>query len=229
MDDSSVLGSIPIVDFGAYSLEKESPDPERLQKLVDEVHRALTTIGFLYLKNTGCPANVVIKNVFEKSKVFFDLDKKEKSKYRRGDIIADSNFGYIELEQEGLNPERRKDLKEAFNYEPAETEKIPNELAGKPKLNDMMEALRTFFEYGKSIHDRLLEIIAKGLNFEDTQYFVKRHKSIGEENNVTMVRSLYYPPIRNKDVKKNQIRCGEHVDYGCVALLIQNNEGLEVR
>lgn len=64
MDNRIDLDSIPVIDFGAYSLEKESPDPERLQKLVDEVNHALTTIGFLYLTNTGCPANVVRLTIF---------------------------------------------------------------------------------------------------------------------------------------------------------------------
>lgn len=51
--------SVPVVDFSAYSLEKHIPDEKTLQKLVDDIHNAFTTIGFVYLKNTGCPPQVV--------------------------------------------------------------------------------------------------------------------------------------------------------------------------
>lgn len=51
--------AVPVVDFSAYSLEKDKPDEKFLQKLVDEVLNAFTTIGFVYLKNTGCPPEVV--------------------------------------------------------------------------------------------------------------------------------------------------------------------------
>ncbi|KAJ8031567.1 hypothetical protein HOLleu_24798 [Holothuria leucospilota] len=49
--------SIKIIDFGAYSLERDSPD--NIKHLADEIYHAFTTIGFFYLKNTGFPNHVV--------------------------------------------------------------------------------------------------------------------------------------------------------------------------
>ena len=43
---------IPIVDFSAYRLSLEKPDRSQFQKLVDDVHKALTTIGFVFIVNT---------------------------------------------------------------------------------------------------------------------------------------------------------------------------------
>ena len=51
--------AVPVVDFSAYSLDRESPDAADFQRLVDEVHTALTTFGFMCLKNTGVPAQKV--------------------------------------------------------------------------------------------------------------------------------------------------------------------------
>ncbi|KAJ8031603.1 hypothetical protein HOLleu_24846 [Holothuria leucospilota] len=98
--ETSAVDCVPIVDFEAYSLEKEKPDSEKFQKLVDEVHQAFTTIGFVYLKNTGYPTKA-IRDAFDKSRAFFLLGNDVKLKYRRGDIIPNSNFGYIQTEQEG--------------------------------------------------------------------------------------------------------------------------------
>ena len=43
---------IPIIDFSAYRLSLEKPDRSQFQKLVDDVHKALTTIGFFFIVNT---------------------------------------------------------------------------------------------------------------------------------------------------------------------------------
>ena len=50
---------VPVVDFSALSLDRAEPDQERLQEVVDDIHRALTSVGCLYLKNHGLPAQKV--------------------------------------------------------------------------------------------------------------------------------------------------------------------------
>ena len=43
------------------------------------------------------------------------------------------------------------------------------------------------------------------------------------------MRILNYPPVDLATVEPNQIRCGEHVDYGSITLLFQDkNGGLQV-
>ena len=45
----------------------------------------------------------------------------------------------------------------------------------------------------------------------------------------TLMRLLHYPPLPSK-IEKNQIRAGEHTDYGDVTLLFQDSVGgLEVK
>ncbi|XP_066540577.1 uncharacterized protein [Hoplias malabaricus] len=41
---------------------------------------------------------------------------------------------------------------------------------------------------------------------------------------------LYYPPVESMNVKEDQLRCGEHSDYGSITLLFQSKEGgLQIR
>lgn len=50
-----------------------------------------------------------------------------------------------------------------------------------------------------------------------------------DPKNSTTLRSLYYSPVNRDHVKENQIRCGEHSDYGSITLLFQSSEGLQVK
>ena len=54
---------IPVVDFSQMSLKKgtdhEDYAPESIQQLADEIHRAFSTVGFVYLKNHGIPQQKV--------------------------------------------------------------------------------------------------------------------------------------------------------------------------
>lgn len=45
--------SIPVVDFGDYSLDKHDVTDERLQELSQTLGAAFTDFGFVFLKNTG--------------------------------------------------------------------------------------------------------------------------------------------------------------------------------
>uniref|UniRef100_A0A7M5WVU3 Fe2OG dioxygenase domain-containing protein n=1 Tax=Clytia hemisphaerica TaxID=252671 RepID=A0A7M5WVU3_9CNID len=46
---------------------------------------------------------------------------------------------------------------------------------------------------------------------------------------VSQLRSLYYPGVDSKEILPEQIRCGEHTDYGTLTLLFPKAEGLEVK
>lgn len=44
---------VPVVDFSAYEPEKTSLSLDNLEKLSEELRKAFTEVGFVYLKNTG--------------------------------------------------------------------------------------------------------------------------------------------------------------------------------
>ena len=58
-------------------------------------------------------------------------------------------------------------------------------------------------------------------------FLTSKHRLIGKFNgNSTISRTLYYPPVKSKeDIVQDQLRCGEHSDYGTFTLLIQDEVG----
>ncbi|XP_077986048.1 uncharacterized protein LOC144440545 [Glandiceps talaboti] len=209
---------VPVVDFSAYSVDRNSPDSELFPKLIDDVHDAFTTIGFVYLKNHGIDERT-IKNAFTISRQFFELPTEVKVKYARP-LDYSSNDGYVGIEVETLNPsERPGDYKEAFNCMRF-CEQTPDEVP------EFKQAMQDLFDTCTVLCNRLLEIMGRGLKLEDPFLFVKANKLAGTAANDTTMRTLYYPPIpENIQLKPNQIRCGEHSDYGSLTLLFQDNHG----
>ncbi|KAL6466233.1 hypothetical protein MHYP_G00263660 [Metynnis hypsauchen] len=204
------MDTIPIVDFGG--------DEE--EKLCEEVRRAFTEVGFIILKNTGIEQDEV-DHVMAVSEKFFELEEKDKEHYSRGSYSNSVNHGWVSLERESLNPRRPGDLKEAFN-----TTSLRKDIAWPSE--EFRMTLVCFYESCIKLALRVLRVMALSLGI-DPDVFLKAHGRIGSEENGSTLRTLYYPPVKSERVKKDQIRCGEHADYGSITLLFQSKEeGLQV-
>ncbi|XP_036419831.1 UPF0676 protein C1494.01 [Colossoma macropomum] len=213
------MDTIPVIDFDAYRLGVTDDDVprEQLQELRDEVRRAFTEVGFVYLKNTGIEQEEV-DNVMAISKKFFLLPVEEKRPFSRGSYSNSVNHGWVSLERESLNPRRPGDLKEAFNTTSLRTDiEWPSD-----GVDDFCATQVSFYERCMKLSLRVLRVMALCLGI-DPDVFLKAHRQIGSEENGSTLRSLYYPPV--KTVKEDQIRCGEHSDYGSITLLFQSREG----
>ncbi|XP_038053832.1 2-oxoglutarate-dependent dioxygenase htyE-like isoform X2 [Patiria miniata] len=220
MGDSS--SEIPVVDFSAYRLSLEKPDASQFQKLVDDVHNALTTIGFFFIVNTDFPQEKV-EEMYRVSKAFFDLPLEVKQKYPR--IPGKGSHGYVHLERENTNPKRPfGDLKEAFNFNPMAANDVwPTET----ECPGFKATFNQLFDLCLPIHNRVLEVLAHGLKLEDPLFFVKQH-SKPRTNSMMTLRSLFYPSLNDVAVKDQQVRLGEHSDFGGITLLFQQRKGLQV-
>ncbi|XP_016092482.1 UPF0676 protein C1494.01-like isoform X2 [Sinocyclocheilus grahami] len=208
--------AIPVVDFNVYELGKTD---DRLEKLSEELRKAFTEVGFVYLKNTGINQDEVEK-VMGVSKKFFCLPENMKKSFSRGTFSCDVNHGWVSLEKESLNPRRPGDLKEAFNTTSLRTDiNWPSE-----GVDDFRDVHVSFYLRCKELSLRVLRVMALGLNLE-AEVFLSAHKHIGSDVNGTTLRTLYYPPVNSTCVKENQLRCGEHSDYGSITLLFQSSEG----
>ncbi|KAM8750738.1 uncharacterized protein AB9X84_012536 isoform 2-T2 [Acanthopagrus schlegelii] len=106
--------SIPVVDFGAYSLSEEDVTDEQMRHLSQELKAAFTEVGFVFLKNTGITREEVDR-VMDASKKFFLQPDELKQPFSRKSFANNANHGWVSLEAERLNPRRPGDLKEAFN------------------------------------------------------------------------------------------------------------------
>ncbi|XP_019624695.1 PREDICTED: UPF0676 protein C1494.01-like isoform X2 [Branchiostoma belcheri] len=222
-------GYIPVVDFSAYSLDnkRKNVNDADLEALTDELMQAFTTVGFVYLKNTGIPTSEV-NNVFDVYDKFCFQPEAVKEKYSRPVDRTAERHGWMALEREMLSLVGRDtpapgDLKECFNIHPPLTEgqTWPEEI---PEFEPVM---MDFYHKCHVIAMRLLELIARGLGVEDVDGFLGKFKYVGKGRNGTNLRTLRYPPVPDV-IKKDQVRCGEHTDFGCLTLLFQDNHGLEV-
>uniref|UniRef100_A0A8C2EPP2 Si:dkey-10o6.2 n=1 Tax=Cyprinus carpio TaxID=7962 RepID=A0A8C2EPP2_CYPCA len=210
---------IPVVDFNVYELGKTNVSDDSLEKLSDELRKAFSEVGFVYLKNTGINQDEVEK-VMGVSKKFFFLPENIKKPFSRGNFSCDVNHGWVSLEKESLNPRRPGDLKEAFNTTSLRADiNWPSE-----GVDDFRDVHVSFYLRCKELSLRVLRVMALGLNLE-AEVFLSAHKHIGSDVNGTTLRTLYYPPVNSTCVKENQLRCGEHSDYGSITLVFQSSEG----
>ncbi|KAM9375693.1 uncharacterized protein KZ484_008232 [Pholidichthys leucotaenia] len=215
---------IPVVDFGAYGLTEKDVSEEQLSNLGKELKKAFTEVGFVFLKNTGITQEEV-DHVMDISLKFFLQPDELKQPFSRKSFLHNTNHGWVSLETEKLNPRRPGDLKEAFNTASFQPDiKWPSS----GPLKGFQEIQMSFFQHCKELSLRVLRVMAHSLDL-DPEVFVTAHRLIGTDENGTTLRSLYYPPMNSEKAKKDQLRCGEHSDYGSITLLFQGSEGLQVQ
>ncbi|XP_067849602.1 uncharacterized protein si:dkey-10o6.2 isoform X2 [Heptranchias perlo] len=215
--------SIAVVDFGSFGLGKAKPSADEMERLSTEIIKALSDLGFVYLKNTGIEEQNVLK-VMDTCKKFFLLPSEIKQQYTRSMDSETPSHGWVDTEAESLNPTRPGDLKEAFNVSTlTSSDKWPVKHA--PEFSKCLES---FFKICEQLTVRIMKVIALGLRVE-SDFFINKHKMMGCNQNPTTLRASYYPPIQKSSVKEHQVRCGEHSDYGTFTLLFQDKSaGLEV-
>ena len=211
---------IPVIDFGRLGLhqQNENIDKTDLKNIGDLMKDAFTTVGFCYLKNHGLE-NDVLNRYMGISRRFFEQPVEEKTKYARA---AKLDFGWVALGREKVNPERPGDLKEAFDYHPAY---CSNDW---PTV-EFHQASRDMYFRCSELSYRVCDALSVGLGLAE-DFMRNAHQHIGKKENGTALRSLYYPPLPpDFNIKPDQIRLGEHSDYGSISLLFQDDiGGLEV-
>ncbi|XP_046543303.1 proline hydroxylase buaE-like, partial [Haliotis rubra] len=212
--------AIPIIDFQKYGLNVTDPKSvtsDVLETTAREIYDAFSTTGFLYLINHGIEQRKV-DAMFSVSNSFFDQPVEEKRKSAR--VLADhGNHGWVALESESLNPERKVgDLKEAFNVTPGHDGLWPENPA------EFKSTFVSFYDDCRNLTDRILDVLSISLKLQDRYYLRKCHNLMGKKGGATTLRSLYYPALP-ESVKPGQVRCGEHSDYGTITLLFQDDIG----
>jgi len=184
-----------------------------------ELASALSTVGFVYLKNHGISQNN-IDDAFKTSAQYFSQPTEEKAKISREKV---SRHGYVACEMEGVNPRRKqKDFKECFDIT-NQGDRFPTHPAAfKPAMLELIvDSRRLCF--------LLLRLLGLALGLKDVELFVKNH-DLHSSDNTSMMRTLYYPKIAKEDLKEDQVQLGEHTDYGTLTLLFQRGVGgLEVQ
>ncbi|KAK4510986.1 uncharacterized protein ATC70_012190 [Mucor velutinosus] len=167
-----------------------------------------------------------LDKAFELSKVFFDLSREDKTRYK----IGANNHGCSELFGQKLDPENQRegDHKEGFNLRAFE--------GGKPYapipavFQEHAEFLERLSKCCHAVAMEILKAFAIALQIPADQggkdFFVSSHNYEGSEN---VLGFLKYPKGDESEYKE-PVRAGAHSDYGPVTLLFQKDvPGLEAQ
>ncbi|MEH1962045.1 MAG: 2-oxoglutarate and iron-dependent oxygenase domain-containing protein [Nostoc sp.] len=195
--------TIPVINLTAFT----SGNTTTRQTVIKQIYQACHEIGFMYLQNSGISKDL-IKQVFTQSKSFFNLPLEVKQKQAWSDEF--NNTGYVGLERERLDPNKPGDLKEVLNLD-------------KQEAVDIDASILAFYDSCTELANTVLQAFALALELPE-DFFITRHN----QQNHTL-RWLHYPPLQTPP-KPEQVRAGEHSDYGSITLLFQDDvEGLEVK
>jgi isopenicillin N synthase-like dioxygenase len=126
----------------------------------------------------------------------------------------------VVLEETGTEAEMRAlvpDLKESMEIGRDDQPEMPNMWpSGDEEAKEFREQMMGFFETCKTLHMQVMRSIALGMGIEETWF--DGFTDAGDNT----LRLLHYPGVSKSIFKRNdgqqQVRAGEHSDYGMVAV-----------
>jgi isopenicillin N synthase-like dioxygenase len=205
--------NIPVIDFYLFT----NGNATEREYITQQINQACHEIGFMYLQNHGISQDL-IEEVFTHSKDFFNFPLEIKQQFAWSD--EHSNQGYVGIERERLDPNKPGDLKEAFNIGKQEDGDRQNLSSYSPAQNSSILA---FYQVCTELANKVLQAFALALQLPE-DFFANNHN----QQNHTL-RLLHYPPIQQPP-QIEQVRAGEHSDYGSITFLFQDEVGgLEVQ
>ena len=188
------MNSVPIIDF-------------KSKTCLQEMYDAYTTVGFAVFINVYDEWLSEFSQWKLLMEEFFQLPLTVKKRCAYSGVKE--NLGYNWLEEETLNPNRPGDLKESYNWvEPARMQEQywPKEIP-------------EFIPLAKKI-ERIARMLSYEFFYKFENIFKLPHGSLVEKHmdGSSTMRIIHYP-VYDGDIKDQQIRGGEHTDYGSITLL----------
>jgi isopenicillin N synthase-like dioxygenase len=190
----------------------------------------------VYLSNHGISPET-LSEIFRSSAKFFRRNQEQKdslswttpesnrgySTFGREKVTQSSDPGEIS-ELRASNP----DLKESMEIGKEGILGLPNQWPDKfdAEGKAFTKTMSSFFLTCKDVHVEVMRAIATGMGLDED--FFDPFTNGGDNT----LRLLHYPPVLKSVFKDNpdQVRAGEHSDYGSITLLFQDRVGgLEVR
>lgn len=225
--------NLPIIDFAPF-LQGDQAARQAIGESIDRVCRAG---GIFYLTQHGIAPDV-LRRCFQQARLFFALPRAEKQKI----AIANSPYhrGWFDIGGEALDRQSQPqgDYKEGIKIgrdlplsHPFVQQNIalhgPNQW---PSLPDWQADMQTAYDAFSALSKKLMQAIALGLGLAET-YF---DNWLAQP--MATLAPLRYPPIHTVDKDKTPachmptLSAGAHTDFGCLALLAQDNiAGLQIR
>ncbi|XP_012558816.1 uncharacterized protein LOC105845519 [Hydra vulgaris] len=216
--------NIPLVDVSCllkYSKCQFKNDDfigdKEIQSLAKILFDSFSKWGFVYLTGHTIDQEE-IDQTFKDAKTFFELENHIKEQFLR---TNDQNFGYVPYKFETFEKDRPFDLKECFQFQ---SNFSPNSELLRNLCSSFVQS--KFYKSCEQFTYLLLKLFALFLIPDDVDFFVSKHHLSDATRNPTTLRLLYYPSLPDHScIASNQLRCGEHSDYGTITLLFQDNAG----
>lgn len=201
------------------------------EALAAELDSACTDVGFFAITGHGVDAGVVAA-AWSEMVAFFALGEAAKLRARHPSE-PHHPYGYFPAGQEALaaslGRETPPDLKESFNLAPpsshpdgtgrfGQVDRIwPAEPAG------LRAAWTAYYDAMVELSGRLLDLMAAALDVDPVVF----RRAV--DKHLSALRGLHYPPLPHPSLP-NQLRAGEHSDYGTLTILLPGpgSGGLEV-
>lgn len=218
---------VQLIDFSKFLNGDQAQRTETAKAIL----HGFQTAGFIYLSHIPIQAEQR-KHVFATSAKFFTLEDDKKNAMRW--TTPEANRGYSALGREKttqlLDAEHvatlKKavpDLKESFEIgregDPGHPNHWPEET--EPATAGFKATMMEFHAQCQAVHVEVMRAIAVGMGL-DSRYF-DRFVDAGDNT----LRLLRYPAVSREIFKANpdQVRAGEHSDYGSITLLFQDSRG----
>ncbi|KAL6252483.1 hypothetical protein RBB50_000202 [Rhinocladiella similis] len=199
-----MAGAIPVVSFEKF-LTGTRDDQKEVAK---QVYDAFSTVGFIYLKNTGI-SQARVDEIFELAETFFSLPLDQKLPYKLSS--ASTNQGYTADGAEGIN-----DHKECYEHRRFANPLCPSSTA----LPGFKDTLDKFYTECLTLSLGVLKCLAIVLDLGDDFFTsITTHAD-------PQLRLIHYPPL-HRDVIDSQghARIMPHTDFGLCTLLFQDGTG----
>ncbi|KAL1862776.1 hypothetical protein VTK73DRAFT_6650 [Phialemonium thermophilum] len=218
--------TIPLIDFSKFL---HGDQTQRL-KTAEAILHGFQTAGFIYLKNLPVSGDTV-NQVFSASAQFFDLSMEAKQSLAWSSPQA--NRGYSAPGREKTTqlkdpsqveklraavPDIKESLEIGREDEPGHPNRWPKE---EGPLVGFRATMLDFFNQCKELHVEVMRAIAVGMGLDP--HFFDSFVNAGDNT----LRLLHYPAVRKEVFRTNpdQVRAGEHSDYGSITLLFQDSRG----
>ena len=216
--------AIPVVDISAVF----GDDRSQIMATAEEVKKACSTIGFMYVSGHGIPQSV-IDNTIARTQEFFALPEQVKLGYDIGEIKR--HRGFVPVGALTADPDK-VDIQEGYEVGVELPADDPDYLAGSvlfgPNLwpTEIPEFERDVYRYFTEIRtlgERLFRLFAIALGLPDDYFAPLVTKPTAQ------LRLLYYPQTDPRSVADGVVGIGAHTDYECFTILSQTEQGLQVQ
>ena len=222
---------VPVVDFTDF----RTGGPSERKRVALELAGAFRNVGFAYLAGHGVDQGLVDRT-FAEAGGFFALPRDKKAEVSVEKSPCDR--GWFDYGMENLDPDKQEegDLKEGYRIgndlppdHPLVRRRLPfhgpNQWPqGVPGFRETME------EYFAAVHHlagQVTHAVAMALELPEGFF------DAWFTHPMVIMSPLHYPPQEAQDggeISEARIGAGAHSDYGCLALLAQDDKGgLQVR